>query len=104
MRTKHGDGFILGAKTPDFGKTPRVAEEQYYYVMIKGETYELSKEAVYSDLDPENGENSQAQQKIEEISKCQQMEAQKLEGEDDQKEDGKGQGVGSMFKRMFTSK
>lgn len=50
VRTKHGEGFILGAKSPDFQKA-QVEEEQYYYVMIRGQTYELPKDALQSDVE-----------------------------------------------------
>ena len=48
VRTRHGDGFILGAKPPPDDKSVSQASqlEKYYYVMIKGQTYELSAEAI----------------------------------------------------------
>jgi hypothetical protein len=58
---------------------------------------------VYSDLDPER-EASQAQQKIAEISKTQQMEAQNIEGKVDQKADSEGQNIGSIIKNIFSKK
>lgn len=72
VRTRHGDGFILGAKIPDEKSTSqRARDDKYYYVMIKGQTYELSSEAIYSDLEHDSRETSTAQMKVEEISKAQ---------------------------------
>jgi hypothetical protein len=36
VRTRHGDGFILGAKIPDEKSTGQRDDDKYYYVMIKG--------------------------------------------------------------------
>ena len=60
VRTRHGDGFVLGAKIPDEKSTGKRDDDKYYYVMIKGQTYELSSEAIYSDLEQDSRETSTA--------------------------------------------
>jgi len=40
VRTKHGDGYILGAKTPDL----MTKGNDEYYVMINHNTYEVARD------------------------------------------------------------
>ena len=60
MRTRHGDGFILGAKFSDEKSGSQHSSQKFYYVMIKGQTYELSHDAIVSDLEHDSLESTTA--------------------------------------------
>ena len=93
VRTKHGDGYILGAKTPDLMS----GRSEEYYVMINQNTYEVARDQIYPDLDSKEN-SAMAFSKIEEISKSQQKEFQGVEQKTDQ------QGHTGFFKTFFKGK